>query len=251
MIAVRKIRTLQPRVQLRRSADAFHEAAAADPGREYLDQVMQVILSSDLLSAEDKEKLKRFYEKGDSLSYEDIYYNVLSALGDVPADWDATDEDGNIDWGRRSVLPHYLFLDHLRSPYNVGSIFRSAEAFQVAGIYVAPGTASPEHPRSRRTSRGTVDGVDWRECELSSVPSSIPVFALETGGEDISTFRFPDHGICIIGSEEDGISPEGRRLAESSYGIVTIPQHGAKGSINVSSASAILLYKWQENAAFS
>ena len=91
-----------------------------------------------------------------------------------------------------------------------------------------------------------MDGVDWSELELSAIPPGISVFALETGGEDISEFRFPEKGICIIGAEEDGISPEGRRLAESSYGIVTIPQHGAKGSLNVSSAAAILLYKWQE-----
>ena len=246
MISAKKIRTLKPRVQLRRSADAFHEAAASDPGKEYLDDVMSIIESSEVLSCDDKEKIRFFYSKGDSLSYEDIYYCILTALGDVPADWDATDEEGNIDWSRRSILPHYLFLDHLRSPYNVGSIFRSAEAFQVAGIYIAPGSASPEHPRARRTSRGTVDGVDWREEELSSIASGIPVFALETGGEDIGSFSFPERGICIIGSEEDGISPEARALAESSYGIVTIPQHGAKGSLNVSSAVAILLYKWQE-----
>lgn len=246
MISARKIRTLKPRVQLRRAADAFHEAAASDPGREYLDEVMDIIRASDVLDAEDKEKIGFFYSKGDSLSYEDIYYRILTALGDVPADWDTVDEEGNIDWSSRSILPHYLFLDHLRSPYNVGSIFRSAEAFQVAGIYIAPGSASPEHPRARRTSRGTVDGVDWREAELSAIPSGIPVFALETGGEDIAEFRFPESGICIIGSEEDGISPEARKMAESSYGIVSIPQHGAKGSLNVSSAVAILLYKWQE-----
>ena len=246
MISAKKIRTLKPRVQLRRSADAFHEAAASDPGSGYLDEIIDIIASSEILSDADKDKIRFFYSKGGSLSYEDIYYCILTALGDVPADWDAEDDEGNIDWSRRTLLPHYLFLDHLRSPYNVGSIFRSAEAFQAAGIYIAPGSASPEHPRARRTSRGTVDGVDWRECELSSIPPDIPVFALETGGEDIASFAFPSHGICIIGSEEDGISPEARRLAEASHGIVTIPQHGAKGSLNVSSATAILLYKWQE-----
>ena len=246
MITLKKIRTLKPRVQLRKAADVFHEANTEEVEDEYLSAVLDIILSSDLVDAENGEKLKRFFQKGRGIGYEDIYYHVLSILGDSPSDWDKRTEDGDVDWSQRLVLPHMLFLDHLRSPYNVGSIFRSAEAFQVAGIYIAPGTASPEHPRARHTSRGTVDGVDWKECELSAVPLSIPVFALETGGEDISDFRFPEHGICIIGSEEDGISPQARSLAESSYGIVTIPQHGAKGSINVSSASAILLYKWQE-----
>ena len=115
MISAKKIRTLKPRVQLRRSADVFHEAAAADPGKEYLDEVMAIILASDILSPEDKERIRRFYEKGDSLSYEDIHYHLLSALGDVPTEWDATDEAGNIDWSRRSILPHYLFhIDPVR-----------------------------------------------------------------------------------------------------------------------------------------
>ena len=57
MISARKIRTLKPRVQLRRAADAFHEAAASDPGREYLDEVMDIIRASDVLDAEDKEKI--------------------------------------------------------------------------------------------------------------------------------------------------------------------------------------------------
>ena len=248
MISAKKIRTLKPRVQLRRSADAFHEAAATDPGKDYLDEIVDIIMSSEILSPSDKDRIRFFYSKGDSLSFEDIYYFILSSLGDVPADWDAVDETGNIDWSTRSILPHYLFLDHIRSPYNVGSIFRSAESFQVSGIYIAPGSASPEHPRARRTSRGTVDGVDWKEMDLADIPSSIPVFALETGGEDIATFSFPEHGICIIGSEEDGISAEARKRADASFGIVSIPQHGAKGSLNVSAAAAILLYKWQENA---
>ena len=67
MISARKIRTLKPRVQLRRAADAFHKAAASDPGREYLDEVMDIIRASDVLDAEDKEKIGFFYSKGDSL----------------------------------------------------------------------------------------------------------------------------------------------------------------------------------------
>ena len=73
------------------------------------------------------------------------------------------------------------------------------------------------------------------------------IFALETGGCDIRDFRFPERGICIVGSEETGLTAEARQRAESSLGIVTIPQHGAKGSINVASAVGIMLYKWVES----
>ena len=64
MISARKIRTLKPRVQLRRAADAFHEAAASDPGREYLDEVMDIIRASDVLDAEDKEKITQIVTEG-------------------------------------------------------------------------------------------------------------------------------------------------------------------------------------------
>ena len=81
---------------------------------------------------------------------------------------------------------------------------------------------------------------------MDSLPD-IPVFALEIGGQDIRSFEFPERGVCIIGSEETGITNEAREKAESSLGIVSIPQFGAKGSINVASAAAILLYKWMES----
>ena len=53
MISAKKIRTLKPRVQLRRAADVFHEAAASDPGKEYLDEILSIVLSSDLVCDED------------------------------------------------------------------------------------------------------------------------------------------------------------------------------------------------------
>ena len=247
MITAKKIRSLKPRVQLRKAADVFHEAMSGEADGQYLDEVMDIILSSDLVDDEAASRLRSYYSKGPGIGYEDIYYNVLSLLGDSPSDWDARTEEGEIDWSKRTVREHYLFLDHLRSPYNVGAIFRNSEAFCIGGIYLAPGTASPEHPRARRTSRSTVDGIPWKECELEEAVAGLPVFALETGGCDIRGFRFPERGICIVGSEETGLTAEARQRAESSLGIVTIQQHGAKGSINVASAVGIMLYKWVES----
>ena len=247
MITIKKIRTLKPRVQLRKCADVFHEAMTEETEDGYLDEVLSIVFSSDLVSAEDEEKIKRFYAKGKGIGYEDICYHILSILGDSPSDWDQKTEDGEIDWSKRKVMEHYLYLDHLRSPYNVGAIFRNSEAFCIKEIYLAPGTASPDHHRAERTSRGTVNAIPWSEKELSELPPDIPVFALEIGGTDIREFEFPERGICMIGSEETGLTREARELALSSCGIVTIPQFGAKGSINVASATAIMLYKWIES----
>lgn len=247
MITLKKIRSLKPRVQLRKAADVFHEANIEEVDKEYLKSVLDIIISSDLVDAAAGEKLCSYFQKGRGVGYEDIYYNVLAILGDSPSDWDKRNEEGEVDWSKRLVLQHSLFLDHLRSPYNVGAIFRNAETFSVDEIILAPGTASPEHPRAERTSRGTVEAISWREGEIDSISDDSVVFALETGGVDIREFKFPENGVCIIGSEETGITKEARERAEAGGGIVTIPQFGAKGSINVASATAILLYKWIES----
>ena len=240
MITKKKIATLKPRVQLRKIGAIFHEMSIYEP--DYLDDIFSFLITLPSLSDEDKEKLSFFYSSKRSSSGDDIYYFLLSKLGESPADWDAKDEDGEIDWSKRIVSEHYLYLDHLRSPYNVGSVFRSAESFCVKEIFISPGTASPMHQRAIRTSRSTVYGIPWREASLDEL--DLPVFALELGGEDIGSFSFPEKGICIIGNEESGVSPEALAATDRSLGRVSIRQYGAKGSINVASAASILLYEW-------
>lgn len=241
MITIKKISTLKPRVQLRKLGGIFHEASIKELDIDYLNDAYRYLLKSDQISPADQRLITKFFLSG---SYDDIYYYILNILGESPADWDLLDSSGSVDWSRRYVKEHYLYLDHLRSPYNVGSIFRSAESFGINGIYISSGCASPEHSRARRTSRDTVDGVKWEEKSLSDI--DLPVFALELGGTDISEFEFPENGICIIGSEESGVSKEALELAKSSLGIVSIAQYGAKGSINVSAATSILVYEWMK-----
>ena len=243
MITIKKISTLKPRLQLRKLGGFFHEAALKTLDGDYLDDAYRYLLSSEQISPSDQKAITRFFLSG---SYDDIYYHILNILGESPADWDLLDSSGSVDWSRRCVKEHYLYLDHLRSPYNVGSIFRSAESFGINEIYISPGCASPEHSRARRTSRDTVDGVMWEEKNILDI--NLPVFALELGGTDISKFEFPEKGICIIGSEESGVSKEALELAKSSLGIVSIAQYGAKGSINVSAATSILVYEWMKRS---
>lgn len=243
MLRVKKLASLKERVQLRKIGGIFHEDKLYDD--EYLGDVFKLLLENELLNDDDKSKLSSFYLTKKSTYGDDIYYYLLDKLGESVADWDFKGEDGNVLWEKRRILNHSLYLDHIRSPYNVGSIFRSAESFCVKSIYLAPGTASPEHPRAVRTSRDTVHGVDWRVCELEDIESR-PVFALELGGVDIKDFDFPKDAICIVGSEESGVSKEALALADSSLGRVSIKECGAKGSINVSAATSILLYEWME-----
>lgn len=243
MLRVKKLASLKERVQLRKIGGIFHENKLYDD--EYLNAVFELLIKNELLEGDDRAKLDSFFSSKKSTYGDDIYYYLLDKLGESVADWDFKDEDGNVLWEKRRILNHSLYLDHIRSPYNVGSIFRSAESFCVKSIYLAPGTASPLHPRAIRTSRDTVYGVDWAECELDAIADR-PVFALELGGADIKDFDFPKDAVCIVGSEESGVSKEALLLADSSLGRVSIRECGAKGSINVSAATSILLYEWME-----
>lgn len=144
----------------------------------------------------------------------------------------------------RLVLPHRLFLEDVRSPYNVGAIFRAAESFGVAEILLSPGCASPEHPRASRSSMGTIDIVPWRIAELHDAVADGDLFLVETGGTELSEFQFPQAGTMMVGSEELGASPDARKAAARSAGTVTIGSGGVKGSLNVSVATGIVLYLW-------
>lgn len=173
-----------------------------------------------------------------------VRHGILSFYDIPQADWDLNypASDGTRIEGRFSGMT--VFLDEIRSPYNVGAVFRSAEAFGFGRILLAPGTASPEHSRARRTAMGTVDQVPWRYDGYETLRIGVPVFALETGGTPISEFPFPRNGIAILGNEELGVGREARKAAESSWGIVTIPRYGRKGSLNLSVAFGILAYSW-------
>lgn len=241
MITIKKLESLKARVRVRKIGEIFHSANFYSFSKEYLESALALLLNEDMVGDDDRALIMKFYQKGEKEDFEDIYYKTLEILGEAKADWDIVDDSGAFDVSKRTVFDHYLYLDHLRSPYNVGSIFRNAEAFGVKKIIVSPGSASPLHNRAERTSRGTNSIIEWETSE--NIPS-LPTFALELGGEDISTFNFPSRGICIIGSEESGVSKEALRVAEKSLGRVSIKQFGVKGSINVASATAILLNAW-------
>lgn len=144
----------------------------------------------------------------------------------------------------RVILPHRIFLEDVRSPYNVGAIFRTAESFGVAEIILSPECASPEHPRAKRSAMGTIEVVPWRVSELRDVADSGEIFLLETGGIEVAGFRFPADGTMVVGSEELGASPDARKAAKSSGGTVSIGTGGLKASLNVSVAVGIALYRW-------
>lgn len=245
MITKKKLESLKERTRLRKISIIMHEAAFnLSSGREVDFGYINNVLS-----------LTNYEQIDTSLPYraiiiklDDISKDILTQLGAEPSDWDFREiSTGKLDSSARILQDKILVLDRIRSPYNVGAIFRSADSFGISKILLIEGTASPEHVRAQRTSMGTVSTVNWsfmKEEEVVAFLSSYgadEVLALEVGGEDINTFSFPVRGVGILGSEEFGISPAvlacaGRR--------VSIALGGSKGSLNVSVAAGIFMQHW-------
>jgi RNA methyltransferase, TrmH family len=173
----------------------------------------------------------------------DLRNALLSAVGGEPSEWDLLGPGGMLDRAGVRVSPVCAYLEDIRSPFNVGSLFRTAEAFGMERLILSPRTPRPTHPRAARTARGAAGVVPWSVGELADLPEG-PVFALELGGTPIDSFAFPARGTVLVGSEELGLSPEALARADAGLGRVSIPLAGAKRSLNVSVAFGILVSRW-------
>ena len=167
---------------------------------------------------------------------------LLAFLGAEPAEWDLLSTGGGLDSAARRMLPLTVYLEELRSPFNVGAIFRTAEAFGVERMLLSPWTASPQHPRATRTARGATEVLPWEVAPLERLSGRGGIVALELQGTPLGEFRFPARGVLLVGSEELGLSPEALALANA--GRVSIPMAGAKRSLNVAVACGIVLQAW-------
>lgn len=224
------------------------------PRAEYIKQVTQVLLRDPKLPQDVAEELTALMRTVplDELRLCNVARNHLLALiGTFPAEWDLviaphkapTDENGVVI--KRDFYPGVcVYAEDIRSPFNIGSIFRSAEAMGAEKVLISPHCIDPTQPRAIRSGMGCIETMGWERLSLDQLPADMPVFALETGGTALDDFKFPKQGICIIGSEELGVSPEA--LARATYGRVTIPMKGLKASLNVGVAFGILMQKWVE-----
>lgn len=177
-----------------------------------------------------------------------LRHRLAKESGQAPADWDLLDPaSGQADPGVRRIRPGLrVYLEDIRSPFNVGSMLRTSDAFGVEEMILSPETADPGHPRASRSSMGAGSLVSWRRAGLEALAEAkaegLGVFALELGGEDLASFAFPARGLVILGSEELGVS--GPALEACEGRIVSIAMAGAKASLNVGVAFGILLQAW-------
>ncbi|QLH35349.1 MAG: TrmH family RNA methyltransferase [Parachlamydiaceae bacterium] len=135
------------------------------------------------------------------------------------------------------IWPIAIYLDHLRSAHNVGSIVRTVEAFALGSIYFSDQTPFIDHKQVQDASMGTFKSVKCYQ-DIPPVQLPKPLIALETSRDAVALneFIFPSSFTLALGNEEYGCSDEVLRLADY---VVEIPLRGRKNSLNVANAFAI------------
>lgn len=144
--------------------------------------------------------------------------------------------------------PVHVILDNIRSAFNTGSIFRTADGGAVEHIYLCGMTAHPPNAKLAKTALGAFDYVPWTYFEKTEDAirhvrdRGIPVLAVETTPAAVSVYDYPwQQPVAIIfGNEVTGILPE---IWQSCDGCVRIPMCGFKNSMNVATAFGIVLYE--------
>jgi len=172
-----------------------------------------------------------------------LRHALLREGGQSRADWDLIEPfTGLVSGERRPLAGLRAYFEDIRSPFNVGSMLRTAEALGLEEAVLSPGCADPSHPRAARSSMGAASIISWRRGGLETLDGRGPFFALELGGTPLGEFPFPTRGVIVLGSEELGLSREA--LERCDYGRVSIPMRGAKASLNVGVAFGIALAAW-------
>lgn len=216
-------------------------------GKRIIEQIIDNGSFPELLFIdEEKKETKSLIEKSKRDIIEYVPHHVISQLTETKSPQEIVavfrkpklkmPEEGN-----------FLYLDNLRDPGNMGTIFRTAAAFNIQGIYISPDSCEILSPKVIRASLGAVFSVPFEISELATL--SIPecdIFSTELEGEALGGIKdFNKNMIIIIGNEAEGISPANRELATRK---ITIPVASQMESLNASVASGITIYNllWEK-----
>ena len=148
-------------------------------------------------------------------------------------------------------LPLTVVLDNVRSQNNIGSVFRTADAFRVEHIALCGICSTPPHREIHKTALGAEDSVEWSyhentsECVGDLKARGYKVYAVEQVDDSIKLgdpeFDIRDSKTAIVfGNEVDGVDESLLPLCD---GSIEIPQYGTKHSLNVSCAAAIVIWE--------
>ncbi|MFM2138742.1 MAG: hypothetical protein RJA57_1049 [Bacteroidota bacterium] len=147
-------------------------------------------------------------------------------------------------------VPVVVVLENIRSAYNVGSVFRTADAFLLEGLYLVGYTARPPHKEIRKTALGAEETVSWQgfpdtaaaTAALRQMGYRILAAEQAEGSVPLQAFTFhPAERLAIIfGNEVTGVEPSTLSLCD---GCIEIPQLGMKHSLNIATAAGVVLWE--------
>ena len=147
--------------------------------------------------------------------------------------------------------PLVVVLDDVRSMYNVGSVFRTGDAFRIEALYLCGISATPPATEIHKTALGAEDSVEWQHFDsaLEAVnklkAEGYEVWAVEqcANSTKLNLFtRDPSKRYAVVlGNEVKGVHQE---VIDASHGCLEIPQLGTKHSMNVSVTAGIVMYKF-------
>jgi tRNA G18 (ribose-2'-O)-methylase SpoU len=145
--------------------------------------------------------------------------------------------------------PVIVILDNVRSLNNIGSIFRTSDAFLLEKIYLCGITATPPHKDIQKTALGATDTVDWEYTEdaVELVKrlknENIEVYSVEQAENAIMLQEFtPQKGqkyALVLGNEVKGVQ---QKVVSESNGVIEIPQLGSKHSLNIAVSAGVVLW---------
>jgi tRNA G18 (ribose-2'-O)-methylase SpoU len=161
------------------------------------------------------------------------------------------------DWNRKSneefrradKTAVIAVLENIRSAYNVGSLFRTADAFLLESIYLTGYTAQPPHKEIKKTALGAEESVTWQyfanasEAVAHLKQLGYKVYAIEQVMEStmLNEVDFAEDKIAVVfGNEVSGVDESTLALCD---GCIEIPQLGMKHSLNIASAAAVVLWE--------
>ena len=152
------------------------------------------------------------------------------------------------EFKNQEKLSIIIVLDNIRSLNNVGSIFRTADAFSIQSIYLCGITGTPPHKEIHKSALGSTESVHWHYYEKTTdaiqslKDNGYTVYALEQtdAGMSLENFKTPALPLAFVfGNEVEGVADEVLQLVD---GAIEIPQFGTKHSFNVSVSAGILLW---------
>lgn len=250
MVAIRKLQRMSRDAALRRAGrqlEALEQQLPLDRAEKLYMRDLLTWLAGEVPEV-DCTQLQSFLASGGAVESETLFrielnaarHKLLQLLGMEPAEWDLQPRIHLPSAGCSGLSPlsgMRLYVDGVRSPFNLGSIMRTAVAMGVYGLLCSPETVSADHPRAVRSAMGAMPR--WRIMDYDELRDcGLPLIALETGGVLISEYTPPRDCVLVLGSEELGIHPE---LLAAADERISIPLWGPKASLNVGVAAGAAL----------